>query len=246
MIPALLHPGWDAPARVRAAVTLRHPGYSVGPYAGMNLGYHTGDAPTAVAANREALTARIGIEHVRWLEQVHGARVVEATVDSLHLDVEADGAVTSVPGLACAVMVADCLPVLLATRSGERVGALHVGWRGLLAGVLDAGVARMGGSELTAWLGPCISGEVYEVGPEVRAAYLDAGHADARDCAFTPSPGRREHWLLDLRAVARARLRALGVSCAASRSCVHGRPQRFYSYRRDGVTGRFAALVWIE
>ncbi|MEE9253618.1 MAG: peptidoglycan editing factor PgeF [Pseudomonadales bacterium] len=225
--------------------TLRYPGRSGAPYAALNLAYHTGDDAAAVSENRAALGARIGVENIQWLDQVHGSLVVEASIDSAGGAVEADGAVTSVPGLACAVMVADCLPVLLASRAEDRVGALHVGWRGLLAGVLESGVARMAARDLVGWLGPCISGQAYEVGPEVRDAYLEAADADGIVSAFTPSPSRQGHWLMDLRTVAQRRLTALGVKCEVSRRCAYGEQERFFSYRRDGVTGRFAALVWI-
>ena len=247
MTPALLHPCWSAPIGVGAAVTLRHPGVSVAPYTGLNLAYHTGDDAACVNENRAALLNRLGLEDVQWLEQVHGTHVLEASVDSAANAPQADGAVTSAAGLACAVMVADCLPVLLATRSGNRVGALHVGWRGLLAGVLESGLKRMESTarNLVAWLGPCISGEAYEVGPEVRDAYLDAPGSEASESAFLPSPGRSHHWLMDLRAIAAHKLTTLGVTFEVSPRCAYKEHKRFYSYRRDGVTGRFAALVWI-
>lgn len=261
MTPAFLHPCWPLPFAVRAVVTLRYPGRSIAPCAGLNLAYHTGDDAAAVAENRAALGARIGAENIQWLEQVHGSQVVEASLDSAGRAsaqiasagtdsagsaIEADGAVTSLPGLACAVMVADCLPVLLASRAGDRVGALHVGWRGLLAGVLDSGVARMAAQDLVGWLGPCISAAAYEVGPEVREAYLGAADAETVASAFAPSPGREGHWLMDLRAIAARRLTALGVRCDVSRRCVYREGSRFFSYRRDGATGRFAALIWIR
>lgn len=247
MTPALLHPRWSAPIGIGAAVTLRHPGVSLAPYTGLNLAYHTGDDAACVIENRTALLNRLGLEDVQWLEQVHGAHVLEASVDSCANAPQADGAVTSAAGLACAVMVADCLPVLLATRNGNRVGALHVGWRGLLAGVLESGLKRMeiAARDLVAWLGPCISGEAYEVGPEVRHAYLDALGGAAVGSAFSPSPRRSHHWLMDLRAIAAHKLTALGVTHHVSPRCAYREHKRFYSYRRDGVTGRFAALVWI-
>jgi YfiH family protein len=246
--PALLHPAWAAPASVGAAVTLRHPGTSLPPYDGLNLAYHTGDDPGRVADNRRRLAERLDAENIQWLEQVHGTRVLEAGPRTSRRTPKADGAVTSVPGLACAVMVADCLPVLVSTRRGDRVGALHVGWRGLLAGVVEAGVAALSAdpAEIVAWLGPCISRVAYQVGPEVRDAFLDMVPSDVGENAFAPSAGTPEHWLMDLRAIAGHKLARLGVRYDASPRCAFGEAKRFFSYRRDGVTGRFAALVWVK
>jgi hypothetical protein len=239
---AYLRPVWPAPAGVRAAMTTRIGGTSSGRYASFNLATHVGDDAAAVAENRRRLQAALELPaEPAWLAQVHG-REVARLAD--RLPANADAAVAFAPGQVCAVLVADCLPVFLAARAGDRVGIAHAGWRGLAAGVVEATVAALGGdpAELVAWLGPCIGPRAFEVGPEVREAFVarDAdAHADFRD-------GREGRFRADLPALARRRLAAAGVgTVVASGLCTHADPARFYSYRRDGETGRMAALIWL-
>ncbi len=237
-------PDWPAPPSVRAVATTREGGASGPPWTGFNLGAHVGDDPAAVAANRARLRQVLGLPaEPLWLTQVHGARVVEVGPGS-PADPLADGCVTSGPGVACAILTADCLPILLCDRAGTRVGALHAGWRGLAAGIVAAGVTAMRrpAREVLAWLGPGIGPGAYEVGPEVRDAFL-ARHPGLA-VAFTP--GRPGHWQLALAAAARLLLQAAGVAAVHDCGlCTHADPARFYSHRRDGTTGRGASLIWI-
>lgn len=241
--PALLIPEWPAPTGVRAVTTLRTGGVSGGRYRGFNLGDHVGDAPAAVAANRARLIELAGLpaEPV-WLRQVHGTRVLPLgpAPDAAQ---PADAAVTSDAGVVCAVLTADCLPVLLTDGAGARVAAAHAGWRGLADGVLEAVVAALdvAPGELMAWLGPCIGPAAFEIGPEVRSALLeaDAGAGDAF------RPGRDDRWQADLPTLAERRLRRAGVRrIFPSGLCTWSDPERFFSYRRDGVCGRMATLIW--
>ena len=245
-------PDWPAPARVRATMTTRDGGVSVGAWrgfagGGMNLGLWTGDDPDAVHANRALLEHDLP-SRPAWLKQVHGIRVVDAGAVT-HEGVEADASFTSVPGRVCAVLVADCLPVLMTDRDGSIVAAAHAGWRGLLGGVLEATVSASGldGERTMAWIGPAIGPERFEVGDDVRDAFLArmSDHAPAVSAAFRPhAPGK---WLADLPRLARLRLAACGVhEVHASGACTASDAARFYSYRRDGVTGRMAALIWID
>ena len=235
---------------MHAVSTWRDGGVSVGRYRGLNLGDHVGDAPEAVAANRRALreAAELPGEPV-WLRQVHGIRVVDLDRDGngdgdIATPPEADAVVTRRPGRVCAILTADCLPVLFAADGGEAVGAAHAGWRGLAAGVLEAAVRALGvpPSRVAAWIGPGISGRHYEVGAEVREALLGA---DAKaHAAFAPSPGGR--FLADLPALARRRLEAQGVGRVyASRDCTYTDANHYFSHRRDGQCGRQASLIWI-
>ncbi len=237
-------PDWPAPPAVGALVTTRAVGVSQGPYRGCNLGDHVGDAPAAVAANRAALLATLGgAGPVLWLDQVHGTTVVGAS--AWRPGVAADAAWCDRPGPVCAVLTADCLPVLLCARDGSAVAAAHAGWRGLAAGVLEATVAALGRdpAELLAWFGPAIGAAAYEVDAPVREAFVgeDPGAGDAFDAT---RPG---HWRADLYALARRRLAALGVDeVHGGGLCTASDAARFYSHRRDGVTGRMASLVWLR
>ena len=238
-----LLPDWPAPRGVRALVTTRAGGLSAAPWAGLNLGTAVGDDPATVAANRRLLAALLPHEP-RWLRQVHGTGVVDAgTVGSPAP--EADAAFTRTPGVVCVVQMADCLPVLLAARDGSAVAAAHAGWRGLAGGVLENTVAALGvpPHRLVAWLGPAIGPERFEVGEEVRTAFIAGG--DTAAGAFRPAgPGK---WMADLFALARLRLTGLGVEQVYGGGlCTSSDPARFYSHRRDRTTGRHAALVWIE
>jgi hypothetical protein len=249
---ALLLPKWPAPRRVRAAFTLRAGGVSDGPYASLNLGRHVGDDALAVAENRRRVISALQLpSEPLWLTQVHGTTVLEA--DSLpaaesalpgDTAPSADAALTRRRGRVLAVQLADCLPVLLAQRDGDAVAIAHAGWRGLAAGVLEATVAAfdVAGAELHAWLGPAIGPDHFEVGDEVRAAFC--AHAAEAASAFVRNVHGR--WQCNLRQLAHQRLYALGVnSIHGEPRCTFSESDAFYSFRRDGVTGRMAALIWL-
>jgi YfiH family protein len=250
-----LAPDWRI-ANVGALMTTRAGGVSSGPYASMNVGVAVGDVPATVAANRLRLAEAMHASPV-FLRQVHGARVVRiAAVDASEEGPEhaADAAVTTAAGVACTVQAADCLPVLLAAPHGRAVGAAHAGWRGLAAGVVEAAVAAVSSAagcaprEISAWLGACIGPDAFEVGADV----LDAFGVDADDTAPGTSSAARfrargdRKWLADLAGLARDRLAAAGVvQVGGGRWCTVAEPTRFFSYRRDGATGRMAAAIWI-
>jgi hypothetical protein len=238
-----IFPEWPVPAGVRAAVTTRPGGVSTGRYASLNLAAHVGDDAGCVAENRRRLRAALSLPgEPAWLAQVHGREVAQLPGP---LPAAADAAATRVPGVVCAVLVADCLPVLLASRGGDCVGIAHAGWRGLAAGVVEATVVALGEepARLVAWLGPCIGPQAFEVGPEVRAAFVDGVAAAAADFR----PGRAGRFMADLPALARRRLAACGVhDVHGGALCTHADAARFYSYRRDGETGRMAALIWLQ
>lgn len=243
MTPPFIEPDWPAPARVKALSTTRQGGVSSAPFDSLNLGHHVGDDPAAVTANRAALldTLPPGTK-IQWLEQVHGTDVIQATgADSYP---KADASICRQPGIACAIMTADCLPVLLCNRAGTTVAAAHAGWRGLLNGILEATIATMGEppGELLAWLGPAIGPNAFEVGPEVQAAFT--AHAAASDSCFLASPNRDGHFLADIYSLARQRLTSAGVSAVyGGAECTLTDAPRFFSYRRDGQTGRMATLI---
>jgi len=246
-VPATLQPDWPAPRGVRAAFTLRSGGVSTGPYASLNLGAKLGDDARAVEENRRRIAAELALPaEPLWLSQVHGSRVVNA--DDHRPDAPApqgDAAVTRLPGRVLAVLVADCLPVLLARRDAAAVAVAHAGWRGLAAGVLEATAAAIGGAgdALIAWLGPAIGQAHFEVGEEVRTAFCER---DARAAAAF-APNERGRWQCDLQRLARQRLAALGVhSIHGEPRCTYAQTGSFYSFRRDGATGRMAALIWLE
>lgn len=212
--------------------------------ADFNLALHVGDDPVRVERNRQQLQAALPAPaRLAWLQQVHGVAVARADDESVP---EADALWTDEPGLACCVLTADCLPVLLCTADGARVAAAHAGWRGLAAGVLEASVAALGGDSCFAWLGPAIGAKAFEVGPEVRSAFVDAMHpadTDATLRCFAPSI-RDGHYFADLHGLARLRLRHLGVEhISAVDACTYSQPARFFSYRRDGQTGRMASFI---
>jgi polyphenol oxidase len=245
-----LVPDWPAPPWVSALCSARAGGASQGPYAGLNLGLHVGDDAPTVLGNRAALQAALGVPAV-FLNQVHGCAMVKLTPHGLDTQ-EADGAYADQPGVACTVMVADCLPVLFCDVQGKQVAAAHAGWRGLLGvqgqGILEAAVASFAGQnrpDLLAWLGPCIGPQAFAVGGEVRAAFVDAS-PEAAIC-FQPQPNGK--WLANLPALARQRLLALGIARAYGNDggqdwCTVANPSRFFSHRRDGVSGRMAACIW--
>jgi hypothetical protein len=239
----LIEPQWPAPPGVRAAFTLRTGGVSAAPYDSFNCAAHVGDDAAAVTENRRRLCERLALpQPPAWLEQVHGTRVAVLRGAPEPL-APADAAVTRAAGCVCVVQVADCLPVLFASRDGAAVGAAHAGWRGLAAGVLEAAVRSLEADpgEVLAWLGPAIGPEAFEVGSEVRAAFLQEGPAAA--AAFTPNA--RGRWQCDLTTLARQRLAALGVRQVYGGTwCTYADSARFFSYRRDGRCGRMAGLIW--
>ena len=237
-----IQPDWPAPAAVRACSTTRDGGVSAGPWRSLNLATHVGDDPRAVSENRARLSARLGLPDApQWLDQVHGTRVHLPASDSLC----ADACVEDRPGRVCVVLTADCLPVLLCNTAGTRVAVAHAGWRGLLAGILERTVAAFDDEpgQLLAWLGPAIGPQAFEVGDEVRAAFLVEDPASGGLFAANGS-GR---WMADLCGLARLRLGRCGVGTVTGGGwCTLSEPARFFSYRRDGMTGRMASLIWLQ
>lgn len=246
-----IRPDWPAPANILAMTTLRSGGESLPPYESFNLASHVGDGDLAVLANRARLSRLLppGTQ-VQWLTQVHGADVVDAAAAAA--DTVADASWTRSPACACAVLTADCLPVLFCSREGDAVAAAHAGWRGLLDGVLENTVAAMGlePRRIMAWLGPAIGPAAFEVGAEVRAAFLDAARVVQRaqtEACFVPSAARPGHYLADLYALARLRLAALGPDGVFGGGfCTLTEQDRYFSYRRDGHTGRMASLILLR
>ena len=237
-----LIPDWPVPKNVHALQTTRSGGVSVAPFDSFNLGTHVGDAPQAVARNRQLLAPLMLSEPV-WLQQVHGTVVVNA--DAASCVPQADACIARHRGAVCVVMTADCLPVLLCDETGTVVGAAHAGWKGLAAGVIEATVQAMDVDphKLLAWLGPAISQRAFEVGAEVRAEFI-AQNPQATE-AFLPGVGGK--WMADIYLLARQRLHALGVTRVSGGDlCTHSDPARFFSYRRDGVTGRMGTFIWLE
>ena len=239
-------PSWPAPPNVRAFVTTRAGGVSSGPYATLNVGFSTADERSAVEANRARLAALLPAEP-RWLSQVHGARVVRAETVADRLEA-ADAAITREPHTVCAVLIADCLPVLLSDRAGTVVGAAHAGWRGLAAGVLDNTVSEIcrdntAPEDLIAFLGPAIGPRAFEVGDDFYGAFTDNDSGSA--AAFERTGAGK--WHADLFALARRALARCGLSeVHGGGLCTYSDAQRFYSYRRGKVTGRMAAVIWRE
>jgi purine-nucleoside/S-methyl-5'-thioadenosine phosphorylase / adenosine deaminase len=255
-------PEWNAPRGVHSLMTTRIGGVSVAPWDSLNLGVHVGDDPAAVLENRQKVRKEGALpSEPVWLEQVHGTSVVEldtASTPRIVSDADqlmqsprprADASFTRQHGVVCAIQVADCMPVLFAARDGSVVGAAHAGWRGLASGVLGATVSAMAvpPGEVVAWMGPTIGREHFEVGDDVVTAFRDT--AEPGDRASTEAAFQRKSdgkWLCDLYALARIRLAALGIaSIFGAGWCTYEDAQRFYSYRRDGQTGRMAALIWL-
>ncbi len=236
-----LIPDWPAPAGVKACVTTRAGGVSLAPFDSLNLGDHVDDNPAHVAENRRRLTDRFAIQPA-WLQQVHGIVVAHADPTVV---ATADASWTDTPGIACAAMTADCLPVLFCDRAGTRVAAAHAGWRGLAAGVLEATLDCLAveSSQVLAWLGPAIGPQAFEVGPEVREAFM-ALHPES-DQAFAPSHNAGKY-LADIYQLARIRLAARGVTAVFGGGFCTVTDPRFFSYRRAPRTGRFASLIWLE
>lgn len=241
--PDFIVPDWPVPATVKSVVTTRNTGESLPPFDSFNVADHVEDSAEHVLANRELLKEKLQLpaEPV-WLQQVHGIQVVRA---ELAAEVEiADASTTEELNTICTVMTADCLPVLLCDQAGTQVAAVHAGWRGLVDGILETSVNtfQQPGQELLAWLGPAIGPKAFEVGEEVRQLYVEAD-ADLAEAFVAGKPGK---WYLDIYTAAKIRLSKLGVSkIYGGGLCTHSDTTRFYSYRRDGVTGRMASMIWI-
>lgn len=238
---------WAAPTNVHALTTTRLGGVSIMPYAGLNLGDHVDDDPAAVAANRSQLIRELGLKQPpQWLQQVHGIQVVEARADGIVP--EADACCSDQPGQACIVMTADCLPVFFADQKGRKVAVAHAGWRGLADGVLEATLNCFDDpAQVTCWLGPAIGPQAFEVGGEVRTQFCDL--LPASEQAFQPVAGKEaeDKWLADIYQLARLRLSAAGVTAiSGGEHCTYTDSDLFYSYRRDGVTGRMASVIWLD
>ncbi|MEX2963816.1 peptidoglycan editing factor PgeF [Microbulbifer sp. TYP-18] len=247
-----LYPHWPAPEPVRTVVTLRTGGHSGGVYESFNLGAHAGDDPAAVTANRRRLKDELRLPaEPQWLEQIHSSKVVEAQSDGLVRT--ADASIALGPGIVCAVLTADCLPLLLCDRAATRVAAVHAGWRGLAGGILRNTLSALGcaAEDLLVYLGPAIGPQAFETGIEVLEAFfdraIDGRHAEAMARCFQPHAEKPLHFRADLYGLARAELERLGVAEVYEGGyCTFTDAQRFYSYRRDGVTGRMASLIWLE
>jgi polyphenol oxidase len=267
----VIEPAWRVSPRVRALVTTRNGGVSLPPFGrwqdgvdqpgGLNLGFLSGDDPDHVAQNRARLMALTGASHAAWLKQIHGADVVNASDVLARAQagasvVEADASVTNATGTICVVMIADCMPVLLCDPQGRAVGAAHAGWRGLAAGVIEKTaqrVAELAGAptaSLYAYLGPCIGPDAFEVGADVRDAFMngvDDAQREATANAFVARPDLPGKYFANLPALARLRLQRLGImQISGGDACTVTERERFYSYRRDRVTGRMAAMIWLD
>ncbi|PSW09567.1 peptidoglycan editing factor PgeF [Photobacterium sanctipauli] len=244
----VIFPDWPAPANVRAATTTRVGGVSEAPYQGLNLGAHVGDDLALVNANRGNLQSHLQLANApQWLNQIHSTVVVDLETPLVEIP-DADGSYTQRKGLACTVMTADCLPVILCDRAGTQVAAVHAGWRGLVDGIIEEAIARFSGdkSDILAWMGPAIGPTAFEVGGEVRAQFIAVDAAAQQ--AFKPvADNPDDKWLADLYMLATQRLNRAGVNQVfGGQYCTFSDSEQFYSYRRDGVTGRQATLIWLE
>lgn len=249
-----ISPEWPAPKQVVALTTTRQSGQSLAPYQHFNLALHVGDDEQTVAHNRRQLGNNLdGLKAIGWLDQVHSSDIVDACGES---QVTADANYSDQPGIACAVMTADCLPLLVCDRDGREVAAIHAGWRGLLGGVIENSVARFNVSpdQLMVWLGPAISQAHFEVGAEVRAAFMAACSTRQQpmvSAAFIPRAHshsqQTDKYFADLYALARLRLQALGVTAVYGGDlCSYADPSLFYSYRRESQTGRMVSLIYLK
>lgn len=240
-----IQPNWPAPPNVKALQTTRTGGVSQGAYTSLNLGAHVNDAPIAVAKNRQLLSNYLPSEPV-WVNQVHGFEVIDAAASSCLEN--ADASFTTKPNVVCVTMTADCLPVLLCDKKGTVVAAVHAGWRGLCDAVIEAAVAKMQvpASEILVWLGPAIGPNAFEVGDDVRQQFIAKDSKAA--LAFRP---HGDKWLCNMYQIARQRLNAMGVTEIYGASvnedfCTYSDEARFFSFRRDNVTGRMASMIWLE
>jgi YfiH family protein len=245
----LITPDWLAPANVRAFSSTRQGGVSATPWDHLNLGDHVGDRPLHVTENRQRLAGYLDLpaQSFAWLNQVHGTVVVKVTAQNLSQLPSADASFTREPGVVCAILTADCLPVILCDRAGTVVGAAHAGWRSLCGGVLENLIAQMAepAENLMAWLGPAIGPGQFEVGPEVRQAFVS--HSPQASNAFATQGARSGHFMADIYQLAKQRLQQAGVnSIKGGGFCTVSDSNRFYSYRRDGQTGRMATLIALQ
>ncbi|WP_078084487.1 peptidoglycan editing factor PgeF [Microbulbifer mangrovi] len=247
-----LNPDWPAPANVRACFTLRRDGHSEGPYSAFNLADHVGDNPEAVAANRAQLQREQNLPRSpQWLEQIHSDKAVEAQGDGKVRT--ADASYTREQGVVCAVLTADCLPLLVTNRDGTEVAAIHAGWRGLTGGVIRETIRALKSApeDLMVWLGPAIGPQAFECGVDVLEAAFESAmsetHAEAISNSFVPHADKPLHFLADIYALGRAELAELGISQVfGGDRCTVTEESEFFSYRRDGDTGRMATLIWLE
>lgn len=236
-------PNWPAPSTVRACTTTRAGGFSTGNYAGLNLGIYSGDDAEIVIKNRELLTKSLNLpEHPRWLTQIHGNQPIDAL--KIQENTEADASYTQIPNTVCTILTADCLPILLCNQQGTEVAAIHAGWKGLASNIVANTISEMRSdvSELIAWIGPAISVDLYEIGPEVKQAFTD--QSSAYETGFRRV---QDKLYADLNALAHIQLSLLSVKNVYSdKFCTYTDKQRFYSARRDGfLTGRMASLIWL-
>lgn len=244
---SIIVPDWPAPASVRAVITTRWmPGNSLPPYDAFNLGLRSGEDENIVRANRALLERALQLPSPpRWLQQVHGDRSLRVTEEIFDVEQQADAVFTTQPNIVLAILTADCLPILLCADDGSEIAAIHAGWRGLSANIVESTIARLRTprSRLLAWLGPAIGRASYEIGDEVRATFVGTS-AEAADAFVATRPG---HWLCDLYALVRQKLRAIGVEKIFGGNFDTFNDARFYSYRRDGArSGRFASLIWLS
>lgn len=235
----ILRPDWSVPSHVHAASTTRLGGFSQAPWNSLNLAEHVADLPEHVTKNRATLQETLQLPKAPfWLKQVHGNKVS-------HFDaIQADAVYTETPGEVCAVMTADCLPVLFTNQEGTAIAAAHAGWRGLAAGILENTVACFAqADQVIAWLGPAIGPQAFEVGEEVRDQFMH--HQPKAADAFTA--GRSGHWYANIYQLATQRLNAVGViQISGGDYCTYTDSARFFSYRRDNITGRMASLIWLN
>ena len=245
---SLIIPQWNAPKNVKAIASTRIDGFSTGAYQGLNLGSHVGDDLDTVLKNRRQLAQSAAMPSAPiWLNQTHSTVVVQVNQPTDNI-LNADGLFTSQSGIVCSAMTADCLPILLTNTQGTKVAAVHAGWRGLANGIIENAVAMFNdgesNGEVIAWLGPAIGATAFEVGDDVLRAFCNVDSQALQ--AFKPT-GRTGKWWADMALLATQRLNSLGVrQVSSSGLCTYSDSERFYSYRRDGVTGRLASLIWIE
>lgn len=246
-MPDLHFLDWPAPPNVKACFTLRTGGESQPPYNCFNVGDHVGDCSDTVNRHRSQLPQAIKVQHISWLQQVHSTQVIDAEVIRIDVNdaVKADASTTKIPNIACCVMTADCLPVFFCDQAGTQVAVAHAGWRGLLDGVLENTVSRFASpANVLAYLGPAISQAAFEVGAEVRGAFVEKD--SACEVFFIPSQ-QGGKWMADLYGIARHRLSLAGVTqCYGGDRCTYTEPESFFSYRRDTITGRMANLIWLQ
>ncbi|WP_019615590.1 peptidoglycan editing factor PgeF [Psychromonas ossibalaenae] len=244
----LIKPQWSAPEHIKAFSTTRGGGRSLGPYKGLNLGTHVNDADSAVTQNRALLAEYLALTaDLCWLSQTHSTTLLKLEQQTAS-EVEADASWTILKKQPCIVMTADCLPILITDKQGSFVSAVHAGWRGLCDGIIEKSIhsicteLNINSTELLVWLGPCIGRSAFQVGDEVRAEFM--AQNTLAESAFTAD---KDRWLADLQLLAKQRLAPLNVAeISASEHCTFTEPELFYSYRRDGITGRMASLIWID